>query len=77
VAERLTTSHQYLGLTAFEHTTLHFIGYTNKMEHALQQFGGKLPSLEVLKKHNEGRNVCPETAWIWGKDDEVRGFRWL
>ena len=45
------------------------------MEHALSLFGNKLPTLAELKAHNKGRDVAPETAWIWGDDDEVRWGR--
>ena len=42
------------------------------MEHALSLFPDGLPNLETLKQHNKGRDVPPETSWIWGEDDEVR-----
>lgn len=41
------------------------------MEHATKLFPGGLPTLEELKHFNAGKGVPPETAWIWGKDDEV------
>ncbi|KAI5240368.1 hypothetical protein E4T42_08414 [Aureobasidium subglaciale] len=41
------------------------------MEHALTLFPDGLPTLERLKQHNEGRGVPSETAWIWGKEDEI------
>lgn len=41
------------------------------MEHALKTFQNNLPTLVQIKEHNKGRDVPPETAWIWGKDDEV------
>lgn len=41
------------------------------MEHVLGTFQNKLPTLTEIKNHNKGRDVPPETAWIWGKDDEV------
>lgn len=41
------------------------------MEHALKLFQNQLPTLSQLKAHNEGTGNPPETAWIWGKDDEV------
>ena len=30
-----------------------------------------LPTLEELKAYNKSSDVPPETAWIWGEDDEV------
>jgi hypothetical protein len=42
------------------------------MEHAKKLFPRGLPTLEELKTFNAGKDVPPETAWIWGKDDEVR-----
>ncbi|KAJ9143786.1 hypothetical protein NKR23_g6400 [Pleurostoma richardsiae] len=41
------------------------------MEHALGLFPAGLPTLEELKVHNKDSDVPPETAWIWGKDDEI------
>ncbi|THX23339.1 hypothetical protein D6D10_10340 [Aureobasidium pullulans] len=41
------------------------------MEHALSLFPDGLPNLETLKQHNKGRDVPPETSWIWGEDDEI------
>lgn len=35
------------------------------------KFPNGLPTLEDLAKLNAGKNVPPETAWIWGEDDEV------
>ena len=35
------------------------------------EFPDGLPTLEELKTYNRGKGVPPETAWIWGKDDEV------
>lgn len=32
---------------------------------------GRLPTLEELRETNKGKDVPPETAWIWGADDEV------
>lgn len=43
------------------------------MDHAKKMFGGHLPTLQQLKTFNQGSGVPPETAWIWGRDDEVRG----
>jgi hypothetical protein len=40
------------------------------MEVAMQKFPKGLPTLEELKNWNTS-DVPPETAWIWGKDDEV------
>ena len=40
------------------------------MDHARKTFPDGLPSLEQLRSFN-GPDVPPETAWIWGKDDEV------
>jgi hypothetical protein len=40
------------------------------MEIALKKFPNGLPTLEELKKSN-GSDPYPETAWIWGEDDEV------
>lgn len=45
------------------------------MEHALETFQNKLPTLAQIREHNEGSDVPPETAWIWGKDDEVGYWR--
>jgi hypothetical protein len=44
------------------------------MEYARKKFPNGLPSLSEIKKLNEGKNVPPETAWIWGADDEVRSL---
>jgi len=41
------------------------------MENAKALFPQGLPTLSELKKANEGKNVPPETSWIWGADDEV------
>ncbi|KAN0099539.1 hypothetical protein V8E51_013314 [Hyaloscypha variabilis] len=40
------------------------------MEVAMKKFPKGLPTLEELKKWNTS-DVPPETAWIWGKDDEI------
>jgi hypothetical protein len=40
------------------------------MDIAIQKFPKGLPTLEEVKKSN-GSDPYPETAWIWGKDDEV------
>lgn len=34
-------------------------------------FPGGLPTLAGLKELNKGKDIPPETAWIWGPDDEV------
>jgi hypothetical protein len=34
-------------------------------------FPNGLPTLDELKAFNNGKGVPPETAWIWGEDDEV------
>jgi len=44
------------------------------MEHALKIFPNGLPNLEQLLAYNKGKDVPPETSWIWGKDDEVGGW---
>jgi hypothetical protein len=41
------------------------------METAKKLFPNGLPKLEQLKAFNEGKDVPPETAWIWGETDEV------
>jgi hypothetical protein len=41
------------------------------MEHALKLFPDGLPTLEQIKDFNKNSDVPPETAWIWGKDDEI------
>ncbi len=41
------------------------------MEIVNEAFIGGLPTLEELKVYNKGSDVPPETAWIWGKNDEV------
>jgi hypothetical protein len=41
------------------------------MDIATKKFPNGLPTLEELKKYNSS-DVPAETAWIWGKDDEVR-----
>jgi hypothetical protein len=48
----------------------------SKMEVAMQKFPKGLPTLEELKKWNTS-DVPPETAWIWGKDDEVNIYIYL
>jgi hypothetical protein len=40
------------------------------MDVAMQKFPKGLPTLEEVKKSN-GADPYPETAWIWGKEDEV------
>jgi hypothetical protein len=35
------------------------------------KFPNGLPTLAELKANNSGKGVPPETAWIWGEDDEV------
>ncbi len=42
------------------------------MEHAKKTFPKGLPTLAELAVYNKGKGVPPETAWIWGADDEVR-----
>ena len=46
------------------------------MEVAMKKFPKGLPTLEELKKWNTS-DVPPETAWIWGKDDEVNIYIYL
>ncbi|KKA24601.1 hypothetical protein T310_1348 [Rasamsonia emersonii CBS 393.64] len=41
------------------------------MEHAKKLFPNGLPTLEELKAFNAGKDVPPETAWIWGENDEL------
>lgn len=41
------------------------------MEHAIKAFPNGLPSLAQLAVHNKGKDIPPETSWIWGKDDEA------
>jgi hypothetical protein len=41
------------------------------MEHAQKTFPSGFPTLAELKNFNAGKDVPPETAWIWGDDDEV------
>lgn len=41
------------------------------MEFMKAQFPKGLPSLKELLMLNAEKDVPPETAWIWGKDDEV------
>ncbi|RLL98504.1 hypothetical protein CFD26_106026 [Aspergillus turcosus] len=41
------------------------------MEHAQKTFPRGLPTLAELKNFNAGKDVPPETAWIWGDDDEL------
>ncbi|KAH0287576.1 hypothetical protein M436DRAFT_35268 [Aureobasidium namibiae CBS 147.97] len=41
------------------------------MEHALKIFPNGLPNLEQLVAYNKGKDVPPETSWIWGRDDEI------
>lgn len=41
------------------------------MDHVTKLFPNGLPTLADIKKFNAGKDVPPETAWIWGKDDEV------
>ena len=43
------------------------------MEFVKSKFPNGLPTLKELKTVNANRDVPPETAWIWGEDDEV-GF---
>ncbi|RFU34864.1 hypothetical protein B7463_g1440, partial [Scytalidium lignicola] len=35
------------------------------------KFPKGLPTLQELQTYNEGADVPPETAWIWGMDDEI------
>jgi hypothetical protein len=44
------------------------------MEFMKAQFPNGLPTLKELKAANTGKEVPPETAWIWGKDDEVSAW---
>lgn len=46
------------------------------MDVAKKNFPDGFPTLKELRKLNEGKDVPPETAWIWGEDDEVRSL-WL
>lgn len=48
-------------------------GFSNvhNMEHAQKAFPRGLPTLAELKDFNAGQDVPPETAWIWGDNDEV------
>jgi len=41
------------------------------METVKKLFPKGLPTLAELKEFNKGKDVPPETAWIWGKDDEL------
>lgn len=41
------------------------------MDIARKTFPNGLPTLEQLAAYNKGKDVIPETSWIWGKDDEV------
>ncbi|KAI9152265.1 hypothetical protein HJFPF1_09494 [Paramyrothecium foliicola] len=41
------------------------------MEHALKLFPDGLPTLEQVRKFNVDSTVPSDTAWIWGKDDEI------
>ncbi|KAL1963342.1 hypothetical protein VTN77DRAFT_8463 [Rasamsonia byssochlamydoides] len=41
------------------------------MDHAKKLFPNGLPKLDELKAFNEGKDVPPETAWIWGENDEL------
>ncbi|KAH8762363.1 hypothetical protein BGZ57DRAFT_943859 [Hyaloscypha finlandica] len=40
------------------------------MDVAMRKFPKGLPTLEEIKKSN-GADPYPETAWIWGKEDEI------
>jgi len=40
------------------------------MDVALETFPKGLPTLKELREYNEP-SVPPETAWIWGANDEV------
>ncbi|OAA59734.1 hypothetical protein SPI_05932 [Niveomyces insectorum RCEF 264] len=41
------------------------------MEHVKKNFPKGLPKLADLAAFNAGKPVPPETAWIWGADDEI------
>ncbi|CAK7204040.1 hypothetical protein SEUCBS139899_006791 [Sporothrix eucalyptigena] len=41
------------------------------MEHVKKNFPKGLPTLAELAEHNKGKDVPPETAWIWGEDDDI------
>lgn len=42
------------------------------MDQVKKDFPNGLPKLADLAVLNARKDVPPETAWIWGKDDEVR-----
>jgi len=48
-----------------------FLKHSANMEAALAKFPNGLPTLEQIREHNKGSDVPPETAWIWGDNDEV------
>ena len=41
------------------------------MEFMKSKFPKGLPTLKELRATNAGKDVPPETAWIWGENDEV------
>lgn len=42
------------------------------MENVQKNFPKGLPTLAELAVLNKGKDVPPETAWIWGSEDDVR-----
>jgi len=42
-----------------------------RMDFVTAKFPQGLPTLQDLIASNKGSTVPPETAWIWGADDEV------
>ncbi|CAK7234102.1 hypothetical protein SCUCBS95973_008821 [Sporothrix curviconia] len=41
------------------------------MEHVKKSFPKGLPTLAELAEYNKGKDVPPETAWIWGEEDDI------
>lgn len=45
------------------------------MDAVKKSFPNGLPTLAELAVLNKGKDVPPETAWIFGKEDDVSGRR--
>ena len=41
------------------------------MDTSRQQLPDSLPTLEEIQALNKGKDIPPETAWIWSEKDEV------